>query len=124
VSLGLSAPAAVPIQLRSGAGTDRVRVYRLSREIGLGGIVLDKPAPFEPGRPVTVTFSVPGDSAAFQLEAELTPTGDPAEHDARGEAIGACGLTFLDPSMETRSAISTYIADRLGLPPLPPGLVP
>ena len=108
------------MQLRSG---DR-RVYRLSREIGLGGIVLGKPAPFEPGRPISILFSLPGDAAAHQLQAELGSTGDPAELDARGETIGACGLTFLDPSLELRSAISGYLADRLGLPPLPPGLVP
>jgi hypothetical protein len=120
VSLGLSAPAAVPIQLRSG---DR-RLYRLSREIGLGGIVLGKSAPFEPGRPVSVLFCLPGDAAAYQVEAELDSIGDPSEQDARGETIGGCGLTFLDPSMELRAAISSYLADRLGLPPLPPGLVP
>lgn len=110
----------MPIQLRSG---DR-RIYRLSREIGLGGILLGKAAPFEPGRPVTVLFSVPGDPAAFELQAEVTTTGDPSERDGQGETVGGCGLTFLDPSMETRAAISTYLADRLGLPPLPPGLMP
>jgi hypothetical protein len=110
----------VPIQVRSGER----RLYRLSREIGLGGILLGKAAPFEPGRPVSLLFSLPGDAAAYQVQAQLDCTGDAAEQDARGETIGACGLTFLDPSLELRSAISSYLADRLGLPPLPPGLVP
>jgi hypothetical protein len=43
-------------------------------------------------------------------------TGDAAE---QGGEAGACSLHFLDASPEIRSAISTYISDRLGLPPLP-----
>jgi hypothetical protein len=56
VSLGLGAPAAVPIEVRS----QERRVFRLSREIGDGGVRLEQPAPFEPGRPVDVRFTLPG----------------------------------------------------------------
>ena len=112
VSLGLSAPAAVPVELRS---SER-RLYRLSREIGLGGLVLVKPAPFEPGRPVTVRFSLPGAATALELQAELVVTGDAAE---RGGEAGACSVHFLAANPDIRSAISTYISDRLALPPLP-----
>ena len=116
MSLGLSAPAAVAVELRT---TDR-RVYRLSQELGLGGIRLGRPAPFEPGQPVTIRFTVPGDgsrpSVPLEMTAELVTTGDPAE--AGGER-GASALYFLHADADARSTISTYIADRLGLPPLP-----
>jgi PilZ domain len=115
VSLGLSAPAAVPVELRAG---DR-RFYRLSQEIGMGGIRLAKAAPFEPGQPVTARFTLPGASTTSELEAEVVAVGDPSEEE--GERGGA-GLYFLEPAPDARAEIGAYIADRLGLPALPPGL--
>jgi hypothetical protein len=112
-SLGLAAPAAVSVELRTG---DR-RLYRLSREIGLGGIRLGRPAPFEPGQPLTIRFALPGATLPLELEAEVGATGDPAEDQGEG---GGCALYFRDQSPELRSAVSAYIADRLDLPPLPP----
>jgi hypothetical protein len=111
VSLGLSAPAAVPVELRA---ADR-RVYRLSEEIGTGGIRLGKAAPFEPGRPVSVRFSLPGSNLLLELVAEVVKTGDPSEE--AGERGGAA-LYFLDPSPDVASALAGYVAERLGLPVL------
>jgi hypothetical protein len=110
VSLGLSAPAAVPVELRA---EDR-RVFRLSDEIGMGGIRLGRAAPFEPGRPVAVRFALPGSSDHIELEAEVVEIGDPSE---AGE--GGAALYFLDPTPEIKSAIAHYVADRLGIPQLP-----
>jgi hypothetical protein len=110
VSLGLSAPAAVPVELRA---ADR-RVFRLSEEIGMGGIRLRQAAPFEPGRPVAVRFSLPGSTTSLALEAEVVEIGDPSEPD-----VGGAALYFLDPTPEIKSAIASYVAERLGIPQLP-----
>jgi PilZ domain len=112
VTLGLAAPAAVPVEVRA---ADR-RVFRLSQEIGPGGLRLQRPAPFEPGRPVVVLFALPGDTDRLELEAEVATTGDPTEQD--GEQ-GGLAIYFREPPPETRAYISAYVADRLGLPPLP-----
>jgi hypothetical protein len=110
--MGLAAPAAVPVEVIS---ADR-RVFRLSSEIGLGGLRLQKPAPFEPGRPVKVRFSLPGQSLRLEVEAEVVVTGDPVEQE--GEK-GGLGISFREPTPETRAFITAYVGDRLGLPPLP-----
>jgi hypothetical protein len=114
VTLGLAAPAAVPVEVRA---ADR-RFFRLSHEIGPGGIRLEKPAPFEPGRPVVVRFALPlpGDGSVIELPAEVATTGDPAEQE--GER-GGRALYFREPPPEARVAIAAYVAERLGLPPLP-----
>ena len=87
----------------------------------MGGVLLEQPVPFEPGSPVIVRFALPGDTALLEIDAEVVTTGDPAEDgDGGGRALHFRN-TLGDP--EIRSAISAYIADRLGLPPLSlPGL--
>ncbi|HEY0715119.1 MAG TPA: PilZ domain-containing protein [Polyangia bacterium] len=109
MSLGLSAPAAVPVELRA---ADR-RVFRLSDEIGMGGIRLRRAAPFEPGRPVSVRFALPGSTSEIALDAEVVEIGDESE---AGE--GGAALYFIDPSPEVKSAIAGYVAERLGIPQL------
>ena len=92
------------------------RVFRLSGEIGMGGIRLEQAAPFEPGRPVKARFTLPGAAYAFEIDAEVVAIGDPSEE--AGERGGAA-LYFYEAPPEIRSAIASYIADRLGIPPLP-----
>lgn len=99
----------MPVELRS---ADR-RIYRLSEEIGSGGIRLAQAAPFEPGRPVAVRFTLPGASAPLELDAEVVTIGHPSEE--AGQRGGAA-LYFLDPSPDIRMAIATYVAERLGIP--------
>ncbi len=110
--MGLAAPAAVPVEVRA---TDQ-RVFRLSQEIGPGGLRLQRPAPFEPGRPVVVLFALPGQTDRLELVAEVATTGDPSEEE--GEK-GGLQLYFREAPPETRAHISAYVAERLGLPPLP-----
>jgi len=111
VSLGLSAPAAVSIEVRS----QERRVFRLSREIGDGGVRLEQPAPFEPGRPVDVRFALPGASSTIQATAEVVVTGDAAEEEG---SRGGAALYFLDLAPELRAQIAAYVTERLGLPSL------
>ena len=110
--MGLVAPAAVPVEVRA---ADR-RVFRLSQEIGAGGVRLQKPAPFEPGGPVRIRFALPGETETLELDAEVTVVGDPAEEMGEG---GGLALIFRDPPPDIRSSITAYVAARLGLPPLP-----
>ena len=46
----------------------------------------------------------------------MVATGDPAEQE--GEQ-GGLVIYFREPPPETRAYISAYVAERLGLPPLP-----
>ena len=112
MSLGLSAPAAVPVELRAG---DR-RVFRLSQEIGTGGIRLGRAAPFERGRPVTARFTLPGADAAIEIEAEIVAIGDPSEDDGQH---GGAAMYFLGTPPDVQTALAAYVAERLGIPMLP-----
>lgn len=112
LSLGLSAPAAVPVEI---SAPDR-RVFRLTTEIGVGGLQLESPAPFEPGRPVSLRFALPGSPIWLGVEARLEASGDP---DEEGGERGGTTLYFLDPQPEIRDAVTAYVVERLGLPPLP-----
>jgi hypothetical protein len=99
----------VSVELRA---ADR-RVYRLSEEIGTGGIRLRVAAPFEPGRPVSVRFSLPGSPVPIELTAEVVTTGDPSEDGGEG---GGTALYFLDPSQDVAADLAAYVAERLGIP--------
>jgi hypothetical protein len=111
VSLGLAAPAAVEVEVR----TEERRAFRLTRQVGPGGLELDLPAPFEIGRPVQVTFRLPDDQPlpVISVRAEVDLLGEEAER--RGEA-GGCLLRFVDPSVDIRNRILAYVTQRLGLP--------
>jgi hypothetical protein len=111
MTLGLAAPAAVPVEVRA---ADR-RVYRLSAQIGEGGIDLERPVPFEVGRPVRVRFRVPGAAAPCELDAEVAARGTASEG---GGDLGGAALRFLDPPFDAQVAIMEYVVGRLGLPPL------
>jgi hypothetical protein len=108
VGLGLLAPAAVPVELRT---ADR-RVFRLSREVGDEAVRLERPAPFELGEPVDVRLVLPDTDGPLVLRAEVTAVGDDAE--AEG-TVGGCGLLLVEPSVEAKGALMAYVARRLGL---------
>jgi hypothetical protein len=111
MSLGLAAPAAIAVEV---SAPER-RLFRLSTQVGEGGIDLARPVPFEIGRPVRVRFRLPGDATLFDFAAEVAATGSAAERD--GESGGAA-LRFLDPPFSAQVAIMEYVTGRLGLPGL------
>jgi len=51
----LRAPIAVTVEVRA-AGQ---RVFRLAANVGEDGVALERPAPFERGRPVEIAFAMP-----------------------------------------------------------------
>jgi hypothetical protein len=93
------------------------RVFRLARAVGEDAVVLETPAPFEPGRPVEVRITLPDGALLAPLAARVkVGDGDP---DPTGEQ-GGSWLAFRDPPREARQAIAAYVAERLGLPSLAP----
>ena len=109
MSSGLQAPAAIPVEVRAA----QRRVFRLSRAVGDAELRLERPVPFEVGRPVEISFTLPDGDAPLTLRAEVRPTGDPAEEEG---TRGGCALLLLDPPHDARDAIGAYVARRLGLP--------
>jgi len=110
----LRAPVAVAVEIRSAGGTEGPgRVFRLAAAVGEDGLRLERPAPFEIGRPVEIGLTLPDDPEPLALRAEIA-LGD---GDGEGEA-GGRELTFVDARAEARVQIHRYVADRLRLPPL------
>ncbi len=79
-------------------------------------MTLERPAPFEIGRPVAVTFTFPGTLPDDPVE-PLTLRAVVALTDDDGEgADGGRSLEFVNTVREQREAIFRYVAGRLGLP--------
>src|SRR3954464_8579887 len=109
----LRAPIAVSVEIRTAGEPDR-RVFRLAAAVGEDGLRLERPAPFDIGRPVEVRFLLPDDGAgALSLRAQLALADDDGEGEHRGREV-----TFIEAPAEARFRLHRYIADRLGLPPL------
>jgi hypothetical protein len=111
----LFAPLAVSVEVRS---ADQ-RVFRLSRAVADTALALERPAPFEIGRPVTATFALPDDRLADDRAAEplvLRAVVAPSDADGDGEHGGRT-LEFLEPPGDAQDAVGRYVRARLGLRP-------
>jgi hypothetical protein len=108
--MSLFAPLAVAVELKS---DDERRAFRLSRSVGPTGLRLERPAPFEVGRAVTVAFSLPDDPSgdALVMRAVIVAT----DADGDGEH-GGRALEFIASSGDGEDGIVRYVRDRLGLP--------
>jgi hypothetical protein len=112
----LRAPIAVTVEVRA-AGR---RVFRLAANVGEDGIALERPAPFEIGRPVEIAFAMPDDGEGLRLAARVEPgAGDDADGDDRPGREGGRELAFLSLGPDDRERLRGYVADRLGLPEMP-----
>ena len=108
--MSLRAPIAVPVTISA----DGRRAFRLARSIGEDGVRLARPAPFEPRRPVAVSFALPDDGTPpIALRAEVGNTD--ADHDAAERSEGR-ELLFIEPAEADRARLRRYVASRLGLP--------
>jgi hypothetical protein len=105
---------AISVEVRVPGDPDR-RTFRLAANVGEDGLRLERPAPFEIGRPVEVRFVLPDDGAVLSLRAEIAL----CDADRDGEQ-GGSELTFIEAGRDVRHTIHRYVAARLGLPP-PPG---
>ena len=88
-------------------------MFRLSASVGESGVVLQRPAPFDVGQPITANFMLPDAEAPtpLSLRARITLR----DEDGEG-AAGGSHLAFIDPPREARQTIVRYVARRLGLP--------
>jgi hypothetical protein len=113
----LRAPIAVTVEVRAltrgGARDGARRAFRLAWNIGDDGLRLERPAPFEIGRPVEVRFTMPDGGAPLRLHAEVRPAPD---DDEEAGALGGRELIFLSPDEDDRRVLRLYVTDRLGLP--------
>jgi hypothetical protein len=112
--VSLVAPLSVSVEVRT---NDR-RVFRLSRNVGDSRLMLERPAPFEIGQPVMISFTLPsaeadGPTATVTLRAAIDLADEDGDRD--GDQGGRM-LDFVDPPREVRQAIARYVAERLGLP--------
>lgn len=107
--MSLRAPIAVTVEVRA-AGR---RVFRLAENLGEDGIALERPAPFDIGRPVEVAFALPDDPTPLRLPARLDVRGGDEEEGAGGRA-----LIFLAVGEDDRHRLQGYVRDRLDLPEL------
>jgi len=95
----------VTVEVR-GAGR---RAFRLARSLGEDGVRLERPAPFEIGRPVEVAFTLPEQSETLTLRARV------ALCDEDDEEAGGSELGFLSPPESAKAVVHRYVAQRLGL---------
>jgi hypothetical protein len=115
--VSLRAPIAVTVEVRA-AGR---RVFRLAANVGEDGIALERPAPFEIGRPVEVAFGIPDDTEGLRLFARVE-AGHEDDEEAGDDGPGGAGgreLIFLSIDPSDRERLRGYVTDRLGLPEMP-----
>jgi hypothetical protein len=106
--MSLRVPIAVPVSISA----DGRRVFRLARSIGEDGLRLQRPAPFEPRRPVDIRFVLPDETAAIAVRAEV---GNTDEDDDAAERSEGRELFFIEPPEADRALVRRYVTTRLGL---------
>jgi hypothetical protein len=117
-ALSLRAPIAVTVEVRA-AGR---RVFRLAANLGEDGLALERPAPFERGRPVAISFALPDGGERLRMDARIEAGSDDDEDEEGGGGGPAGGreLAFLRLGEDDRRLLRAYVTERLGLPE-PPG---
>lgn len=106
------APLAVAAEIRALDVGDRLdRVWRTTRAIGTDGVRLERDVPFEPGRPVAVTLTLPDD------DAELSATGrveavPPDDAEREGEAARPRAVVFTALGEDARRRLADYVRER------------
>ncbi|HKA86468.1 MAG TPA: PilZ domain-containing protein [Haliangiales bacterium] len=106
------APLAVAAEIRAldvGARVDRV--WRTTRAIGVEGVRLERDMPFEPGRPVAVTLTLPDDGAAVSATGVVEGVA-PDDEAREGEAARPRAVAFVDLPEDARRRILDYVRER------------
>jgi hypothetical protein len=109
--VSLRAPIAVTVEVRGETREGPRRVFRLAANLGEDGLRLERPAPFELGRPVELRFCMPEGGEPLRLDAEVRAADGDDEELGQGSELG-----FLAPDDDERRALRRYVIDRLGLP--------
>ncbi len=108
MSLGLTAPCALPVEARDSSR----RAYCLALQIGPEGASFATPLPFEPDAEVTLVFRLPDGSGPFEVRAHARVLGEEAERD--GEA-GCMSASYADAPLLIKNPLGQYVRNRLGL---------
>ena len=108
MSLGLTAPCVLPVEVRDSSR----RAYRVALHIGAEGARFATPLPFEPDAVVTLLFSLPDGSGPFEVRARARVIGEEAERE--GEE-GCMGAAFPDAPLAIKDPLGRYARTRLGM---------
>lgn len=108
VSLGLTAPCALPVEVRSSKG----RAFRLALQIGPEGATFETPLPFEPETPLELTLALPDGVGPLLVAGRAALLGNDAEGD--GEH-GCMAVEFPEASLDVKRCLDAYVRERLGL---------
>ena len=113
--MSLRAPIAVTVEVRA----EGRRVFRLAANVGEDGLSLERPAPFELGRPVDLSFAMPDGVERLELVARVEESDEDADEERRDDrerdGQGGRELTFLKLSDDDRQILRRYVIARLGL---------
>ncbi len=106
------APLAIAAEIRAldvGARVDRV--WRTTRAIGVLGVRLERDVPFEPGRPVAVTLTLPDERVALSATGvvEAVP---PDDESREGESARPRAVAFTALAEDARRRILDYVRER------------
>jgi len=110
--VNLPAPLAVAAEIRALDVGPRIdRVWRLTRAIGEVGVRLERDLPFEAGRPVGVTLTLPDDDAELSASGIVEGVA-PDDEAAEGEAARPRAVAFRSLADDVRLRILRYVKER------------
>jgi hypothetical protein len=96
------APLAVAVEIRAlDVGPRRLRAFRISEGVSERALRLERELPFEPGRPVSATLSLPGDPAPLGLT---------------GRVQDPWNIAFTGLSADERERLAAYVSERMRSP--------
>lgn len=108
MSIGLTAPCALPVEARS----SKERAFRLALQIGSEGASFATPLPFEPETPLDLVLQLPDGTGPLAIRAHAALLGD----DAEGEGEHGCmAAVFPEASLDVKKLLHQYVRERLGL---------
>src|ERR1700745_3406884 len=92
----------IPIEMWVEETTDSERYFRRAGNLSRGGLRLDHTIPLPLGTVVSLTFTLPGDSAAVTVAGEIVSNAGPDEL--------RMGVKFINLSAEAQARIDGYLA--------------
>jgi hypothetical protein len=112
-SVQLPAPLAVTVEIRAADVGARVdRVFRLAERIGVDGLRLIRPLPFDAGRSVIANFALPGDAVPLTAAGRVVAVA-PADEERSGERAQPRAIAFTSVPPDDQARVQAYVDERL-----------
>jgi uncharacterized protein (TIGR02266 family) len=92
----------IPIEMWVEETTDSERYFRRAGNLSRGGLRLDHTIPLPLGTVVSLTFTLPGDSAPVTVAGEIVSNAGPDEL--------RMGVKFINLSADAQARIDAYLA--------------